>query len=134
MAKSGYTGISFPFRIGKQGGVVMSSTSQYNARHIEESVTQILNTHYLERPMESEIFSQLDSDIFEPNNEDLQTIMRAQIVEDLRRLEPRIELSGSDITFDVEEDGGSELLYANVPFVVVDYETEHTVKVKVGER
>lgn len=133
MITSGYKGISFPFRVSKQGGVVMSTTSRFDSRHIDESIKQILNTHYLERTMESGIYSQLDRDIFEPNDENLQTIMRAQIIEDLNRLEGRISIDAKLIEFSVVEEDGVEALYVRIPYVVTKYETQHVVKVKVGE-
>ena len=54
-----YTGISFPFRIGTKGGVVMSSTSPTEVPHIVESIKQILTTAFLERTMESGFYSDL---------------------------------------------------------------------------
>ena len=38
MPTSGFRGISYPFRIGPQGGVVMSTTSATDPTHIVESL------------------------------------------------------------------------------------------------
>ena len=52
MKQSGYTGISYPFRINNRGGCAMSTTDTNTPTHIAESIQQILNTDFLERPME----------------------------------------------------------------------------------
>ena len=75
---TGFNGISFPFRI-VNGGVKMSTTSVENVQHIEESIKQILNTHFLERPMESDIYSNIESLLFEPSNVALQNIFALRI-------------------------------------------------------
>ena len=83
----GYNGISFPFRIGNKGGVVMSSTSRYEIPHIHESITQILGTKFKERVMEMQFGSDLDTRIFDPNDKSLQSMIKFQIVELLDRQE-----------------------------------------------
>ena len=133
MPISGYTGISYPFRISSQGGVVTSTTSETDPTHISESIRQILGTRRLERVMESEIYSTVDSLLFEPNNESLQQVLRARIVEDLERLEERIELEEDDIEFFVETEGDNEFLYATITYKIIKYQTHYTAKVKVGE-
>ena len=135
MANSGYTGISFPFRVGNSGGVVLSTTNRYSAEHIVESVIQILNTKYTERPMEAEIFSDIDASLFDLNNQMTRDILADQIVADLRRLEKRISLNTRDIElFTVETDDGIEQLYANINFRVVDYMTTYqAANVYIGE-
>ena len=42
--KQGFTGISFPFRVGVKGGVVMSTTNEREVPHIIEAMKQILLT------------------------------------------------------------------------------------------
>ena len=51
MAQSGFTGISYPFRVTNRGGCAMSTTSKTDPTHIAESIQQIFGTSYLERPM-----------------------------------------------------------------------------------
>ena len=113
----------------------MSTTDQYSAEHIVESVIQILGTKYTERPMEAEIFSDIDATIFEPNDEISQGILADQIVADLERLESRISLSSEDIElFTIETESGEECLYANITFLVDDYETYYEANnVYIGE-
>ena len=79
MAEQGYTGISFPFRIGVKGGVVTSTTSTREVPHIIESMKQILRTFKYERTMEYHIYSEVDTDIFEPNDISTHTLLQYQI-------------------------------------------------------
>lgn len=127
MAERGYTGISFPFRIGVKGGVVTSTTSTREVPHIIESMEQILQTFRYERTMESHIYSELDTDIFEPNDISTHTLLEYQIKDALTRLEPRIEVLG--VTFSSRD----SFLYATIRFKALPYDTEYTSKLKVGE-
>lgn len=133
MPQSGYTGISYPFRISNRGGVVMSTTGRNDPTHIAESIQQILNTNYLERPMESEVYTTVTSLLFEPNDISLQQVLKNRIVNDLRRLETRVECTEDDISFEVEDKDGIELLYANVTYKIIKYNTYYVSKIKVGE-
>lgn len=133
MPNSGYTGISFPFRITKQGGVATSTTSRNDPSHIEESIQQILGTNFLERVMESEIYSSVQSSLFEPNDESLQQVIKTQIANSLERLEDRIELSSSDIELKVVTEELGEFLYAIVTYKIIKYQTYYSTTVKVGE-
>lgn len=134
MPQSGYTGISYPFRISNRGGVVMSTTNKHDATHIAEGIQQIFNTNFLERPMESEIYTTITSLLFEPNDVTLQQVLKARIVDDLTRLEERIECEEDDIEFEVDvDDNGVEYLYASITYKVLKYNTYYTSKIKVGE-
>lgn len=129
MPFSGYTGISFPFRVNTLGGVTTSSTSATDVTHIVESMQQIILTNYKERQMDSEVYSSVDSFLFEPNDISLQTLLRMQLVETFERLEDRIEVEEEDIEFVVEDN----VLYATITFLAVDYQTYHTTTLKVGD-
>lgn len=133
MPQSGYTGISYPFRISNRGSCVMSTTSKTDPTHIEESIQQILNTNYLERPMESEIYTSATSLLFEPNDITLQEVLKNRIVSDLERLEERIECDEEGIEFEVETEDGVEYLYALITYKIIKYNTYYTSKIKVGE-
>ena len=133
MPQSGYTGISYPFRISNRGGVVTSTTSKTDPTHIEESIQQIFNTNFLERPMESDIYNSIQSLLFEPNNEALQQAIKVRMVDDLERLEERIECEEDDIEFTIEVENDVEYLYANITYMVTKYNTYYTSKIKVGE-
>ena len=133
MPQSGFTGISYPFRISNRGGVVMSTTSRTDPTHIAESIQQIFNTNFLERPMESEVYTRVTSLLFEPNDITLQQVLKARIVSDLERLEKRVKCEESDIEFVVEEEDGIPYLFANISYKIIKYNTYYSSKVKVGE-
>lgn len=133
MPSSGYKGISFPFRIGPQGGVVMSTTSATDPTHIVESLEQIFGTHYLQRVMEAEIYSELINVVFEPNDETLQAIAKSRIIDAIERLEDRVETTEDDIEFSIETTEKGHFLFATITFKIIKYETWYTSKFEVGE-
>ena len=131
---SGFTGISYPFRINSRGGVTMSTTSPTDPTHIKESIEQIFNTNFLERPMEGDrVYTSISMLLFEPDDIALQQVLKTKMVEDLRRLEKRIELDEEDIQFTVEVEDGIDYLYAMITYKVIKYNTFYQSKVKVGE-
>lgn len=127
MKNIGFTGISFPFRIGNKGGVVMSTTSITDVQHIIEGMTQILNTRPKERGMEFHFKSEIDTDIFEPNDESARTMLAYQITEALSELEDRINIESVDVVSE-----GATII-AVVHFTVLAYNTSYTANIKVGE-
>ena len=133
MPQSGFKGISYPFRISNRGGVVMSTTSKNDPTHIAESIQQIFNTNFLERPMEAEIYSNVTSLLFEPNDVALQQVLKSRIVSDLERLEERIECDEDSVEFEVETEDDVEYLYAYITYKIIKYNTYYTSKIKVGE-
>ena len=133
MPQSGFTGISYPFRISNRGGVVMSTTSKTDPSHIAESIQQIFNTNYLERPMEADIYSTVTSLLFEPNDIALQQVLKSRMVSDLERLEERVECDEEGIEFEVEVEDDIEYLYATISYKIIRYNTYYTSKIKVGE-
>lgn len=124
----GYTGISFPFRIGNKGGVVMSSTDRYSVPHIIESMEQILGTKFKERVMELNFGSDIDTQIFELNDETTHSLIKYQIVQALEEQEPRVEVSEEDII--IRSDEGK--LIAEIDFVVVSYQSNYQATIQVG--
>ena len=134
MPQSGFTGISYPFRVSNRGGVVMSTTSKNDPTHIAESIQQIFITNFLERPMESDIYTSVTSLLFEPNDISLQQVLKSRIVADLERLETRVKCLEDNIEFEVEtDDNGIEYLYAYITYNITRYNTYYTSKIKVGE-
>jgi phage baseplate assembly protein W len=83
--------------------------------HLKESLTQILQTREYERTMESHIYSDIDSSVFEPNDESLQGLLTLQVLEACE-LEPRVTVTEEDLTF--YED--NEKLYVDISFLVND--------------
>ena len=127
MIEKGFTGISFPFRIGVKGGVVTSSTSAVDSQHIEEAMIQILNTRPMERCMEYHFKSDIDSSIFEPNDSSLRTLLSYQVKEALRELEDRIRVDSVDVSSEDSE------VIADIHYTVLAYNTSHITKIKVGD-
>lgn len=127
MSERGFTGISFPFRIGVKGGVVTSTTSVSDVQHIIEAMTQILSTRPMERCMEYHFKSDIDSDIFEPNDASCRTLIAYQVTEALRELEDRVRVESVDVTSE-----GSSIL-AVIHFTVLKYNTVHATTIKVGD-
>lgn len=99
---AGYTGVSFPFRVGAKGGVVTSTTTESEVTHINESIRQILLTRKGERPMEPEFGTNLYRMIFEVIDETMMNVISFEIKEALARWEPRIRVM--DVV--VQEDDG----------------------------
>ena len=127
MAEKGFTGISFPFRIGIKGGVVTSTTDIMDSQHIVEAMTQILCTRPMERCMEYHFKSDIDSSIFEPNDMSLHTLLSYQVTEALSELEDRIMVDKVNI---VAEDSA---VFAEIHYTVLAYNTSHVTKIKVGD-
>lgn len=133
MPQSGFTGISYPFRVSNRGGCVMSTTSKTDPTHIAESIQQIFITNYLERPMEGgEVYTTVSMLLFEPNDISLQQVLKARMVRDLERLEERIECEEEDIEFEVVVEDDVEYLYANITYKIIRYNTYYTSPIKIG--
>lgn len=125
--QQGFTGISFPFRIGVKGGVAMSSTSPVEVPHIVEAIKQILLTRPRERGMEYFFHSDLDTMVFEPNDTSTHTMLAYQVRKALSELEDRIEVKSVDV-FAQESS-----IIANIDFKVLVYNATFTTQVKVGD-
>ena len=125
--ESGFKGISFPFRIGNKGGVVMSTTSAYEVPHIIESMQQILGTKPFERGMEMGFHCEVINNLFDINNENLYQLVAYQIREALEKWEDRIEV------LDVQVYGEEETVYADISFSVKLYKAVYNTKLRVGD-
>lgn len=127
MSQIGYRGISFPFRISGTGGIEMSGTDIINVPHLEEAIKQILLTRPRERCMEYHFKSDLDLDIFEPNDISAQKLVEHQIRQALSALEDRIEVINVDVTSKNNE------ILADISFKVLKYNTTYSKIIKVGD-
>ena len=58
--------------------------------HIEESIVQILSTYWNERVMRPDFGTSLDRQIFDPNDIELQAMIKYEVTEALTQYEPRI--------------------------------------------
>lgn len=105
----------------------MSSTSVSDVQHIVEAMEQIILTKPRERRMEYHFKSELDTEIFEPNDSSSRCLIEHQIKEALSSLEDRIEI----ISVNVYSENNK--VCADVTFRVLIYNTTYSSKVKVGE-
>ena len=118
-----YTGISFPFRLNNQGQLVTSSVNTFSAGHLNESIEQILHTSFGERVMEDNMYSDINSSLFNPNDISLQSYLASKIVEALE-LDERIVVDESGIEFpccrainDNGEDWKGKYSVDNLPYM-----------------
>jgi uncharacterized protein len=125
---AGYTGISFPFRIGNKGRVVMSTTTDIEIPHIIESIRQILLTRKGERVNQPEFGANLYQLIFENIDETLISVLAYKVKEALDLWEPRIEVRDVFIT---EFDGGIEV---TIDFVVIRTQLPVTSTISIERR
>ena len=130
----GYTGLSFPIRIGNKGGLKMSTTSPTEFTHIEESIKQILSTSLGERVMELHFGSSISSHIFDPTDDSSYSLIKHEIVEALNKYEPRIEVTNTDITLteSIDDQTGKNFLYVTVQYKVIKYNRSGSVDVNLG--
>lgn len=128
--QSTYKGISFPFRIGNKGGIVMSEVNSITATHIEESIEQILLTYRGERSMELHFGSELDTFIFEPNDIATHNLIKYQIVEALKLHEPRITVDKDSITLSEDEETCS--IIVDLTYIINEYNSTHTYTTRIG--
>lgn len=129
MSKSGYTGLSFPFRLNNRGGIAMSTTTVTAPDHINESIAQILLTQLKERPMELAVGSDVHRSIFSPNDPVTHSILRYNILDALTRLEPRISVTEDNI-FIV---GIENVIYVQINYVVKEYGNTYSQIFTIGE-
>src|SRR5574343_485184 len=120
-------GISFPYRIGVKGGFVVSKANIDDFTHIDESIEQILRTRQYERTMEHYFYSEIDTALFEPNDESLQSLIEYQVKDALERREKRIEVI--DVT--CTSSGGK--VFVDIEYTVPEFNNnDHTLRVEVG--
>lgn len=110
------TGVSFPFRLGVKGGIVLSTTDVNSVEHIEESIVQILKTRKFERTMETHMYSDIRSLTFKTIDDSLKTLTKYMISEALK-LEKRITVKQEDIIVTDED----EALYALIGYRIPQY-------------
>ena len=104
----------------------MSTTSYESVPHIIEAMKQILLTRPKERGMEYYFKSDIDTDIFEPNDESTRTLIEYQVKDALAKLEDRIKVLGVNV---FSKDNG---IYAEILFSVPKYSKTFSTVLKVG--
>lgn len=120
-------GISFPFRVGSKGGVVMTKADLFEATHIEECLRQLLLTPIGERVIE-QIGSRITVSVFEPNEESTHSLLRYEIMEAINNYERRINVNSEDIEIYSEE----ELIYVRIQYTVKETSLEGIALIELG--
>jgi phage baseplate assembly protein W len=123
-----FTGISFPFRIGVKGGVVMSSTNTQEVPHIIEGMKQLLLTRPMERVMEYQVKSEISTFVFDPNDASTRALIEYEA-------QKAIEDVMGDIV-DVKSVTASSTdtsIYVLVVFKAKSYTETYSVNIKVGD-
>lgn len=98
-------GLSYPFRVGGRGGVVMSGRTITEEQHIKECIMTLLGTREWERVMRpGNGIEDLDV-FFDDLNETTKAMAAFKIREAITAQEPRVEVR--DVTFaEVQTDNG----------------------------
>lgn len=125
----GYTGVSFPFRIGDSGGIAMSTTTYQDPSHINEAIQVRLTTYLRERVMNPLFGSNLDIYVFEGKDDSLYSLIRKEVYLCLSK-EDRIEIKENKIR--IEEDGNGRIL-VTIPYTIIDYGLSYSTQVKFGK-
>ena len=123
-----FTGISFPFRIGVKGGVVMSSTNTQEVPHIIEGMKQLLLTRPMERVMEYQVKSEISTFVFDPNDASTRAL-----------IEYEAQKAIEDVMGDIVEvksvtaSSNDSSIYVLITFKAKPYTETYSVNIKVGD-
>ena len=132
---TGYTGISFPMRIGPTGRVETSSTDDADITHIIESVQQIVGTRCGSRVFPGERYSIRDfgsnapAVLFSPINSANLQVIKGIIAIALAKWEKRVVLQRAEIT-GVDELTG--MVTVEVDILVIKTQILITMETNVG--
>lgn len=134
MNNQGFTGLAFPMRLNARGGLKMTTTSPTDFTHIEESIRQILQTNIGERVMENYFGSQVSSHVFDPSDDSSYSLIRYEIVETLKQLEPRVEVltEGISLKDSLDEVTGKNFLHVTIQYKVIKYNKSETITTELG--
>lgn len=107
----------------------MSSIDDTSVAHVVESIQQILLTRPGERSMAFDLYSDVDSEVFAPNDVSSHTLLKYQIRKAVELHEPRVVVHDVDVHEGEEENQVNARIY----FSLVNFDGNHSVDVKVGE-
>jgi phage baseplate assembly protein W len=133
MAKTGFAGISFPFRFSGRGGVAVSTTSADDFSHIKEGLMQVIGTAVNERVFELGVGSEVYKSQFKNAWDESDTAILKFYVEDaVKKWDKRVEVDNVIITPMDDELIGTHI-HVDVEFTVNKYMKSDTVSIKVEE-
>jgi hypothetical protein len=128
--ETGYSGLSFPPRIGAKGGWVLSTTSQVDVAHIKESIQTIIGTYVGERVAEPTFGSEVHEVIFLSMDATLANLLRFKINEALVKWEPRIRVTNVAVNW-IDQTGHEQegTVFATIDFTVLRTQIDDSVTV-----
>lgn len=117
----GYTGISFPFRFGGNGGVQTSTTNIDDLSHINESIAQIILTKLGERYMEVDFGSEAHKQLFSDLDDETElAVLKFYIMDALEKWETRITVD--DVILEQKIDSNKQsYMECTVIYEVIKY-------------
>ena len=121
-------GISFPFRINVRGGIAMSVTNTNTFTHTDEAIHQLLTTERGERLMEFYLYSDLDTLIFEPNDETTKSLLEFEVKDTIQtHLSDTLEIDN------IEVSQTKNLIFADITYHLINFGGNlHTTRVQIG--
>ena len=122
-------GISFPFRVGNKGGVVMSKADLQESTHIDESLQQIIGTCVNERIMEN-FGCKISTHIFDPSDSSTYTLIRYEIAQAIQQYDTRVKVGIDDIN--IEEGSSSNEIIVIVNYLVIANTSKNSLKLTLG--
>ena len=106
----------------------MSSTSYTDSSHIKESIIQILSTEVGERIMEVNFGSSVSASIFEPGDLSSISLIKYEIENILKELEPRIEVTNINLSSPTTEHSQVEV---EIEYIIIQHSTMEKVSVNI---
>jgi phage baseplate assembly protein W len=125
---AGYSGLSFPPRIGINGRWVMSQANNLDTTHLKEAIRLALLTRLGERVMEYAQGSRVSEAVFENMDSTLVSVLEYKIQEAIARLEPRVQVLTVTITFNK----ATAQVMATVTYRIKDSQIIDTTTVKIS--
>lgn len=121
-------GISFPFRISVRGGIAMSVTNTNTFTHTDEAIHQLLTTERGERLMEFYLYSDLDTVLFEPNDETTKSLLEFEVKDTIQEhLSEVLELDAIEVV------QNKNFIFADITYHLVNFGGNlHTTRVQIG--
>lgn len=113
-------GWAFPLHTSMTGGVALVTDD----REIAEAIRLILGTAVGERPMRPEFGSRIHEFVFAEADSGTAIRLAAEVRRALRRWEPRIEVTGVDVSLDEEN---RNLLYIDIRYLIKDENDERNL-------
>lgn len=125
-----YSGMSFPFRFGANGGVRGNTLTPEEHDRIKESIRQILFTRKGERIFQPDFGSRLPDYVFE-SIEDLDTraLLKFEVENAIREQEPRVEVLEVRVYTSPDEEGK---LIIDVDVLIIQFATEATLNYQMS--